>query len=356
MSLSYLQAFKENQNKKINSSILHKYIETKLRDNQKKFQPQSKSFYSFSSGASTAQNSFQPNILQIKTKQKNLKENISYLKFLNKSYINRLKNITKDNINKCPFKTTEKRFKWQNLEDGSFPLSIKDRPNRKNHILQKFLSNSLEKENFENKNNIKTKIKNTKLNNNMNSLEITKRVLEPNYNKDKYNDKYLFGKKQKGISKIEKFRNNNSFDYSNNTSSFTIFINKTPITFPIKGVKKYMKKKNNDSFEESEINRIKISKKIFLDNKSFFDHLNDKDIIGYGINIKRNLSFDENTLRPKNTDRKNRTRINPINWKICFRNDLSDVCLEIKENKGIKIKKKPIKRSKSFDNEKKNIF
>jgi hypothetical protein len=166
-----------------------------------------------------------------------------------------------------PFGLTEKRFKWQNLEDRSNPIQFGDNT-IKNRIKRKKIKNYFEggfkkfyskKDLDENKKFHKSYDNNTSFNKNHFYLD-TKRVILSNFNNDKLDFTYKFKKKR-----IKEMSNS---EFHSSGGSIESLFNRTPINFELKKGKKHFflensfdnKKRKNNKFlyKNSNISNINL--------------------------------------------------------------------------------------------------
>jgi len=166
-----------------------------------------------------------------------------------------------------PFGLTEKRFKWQNLEDRSNPIQLGD-DTIKNRIKRKKIKNYFEggfkkfyskKDLDENKKFHKSYDNNRSFNKNHFYLD-TKRVILSNFNNDKLDFTYKFKKKR-----IKEMSNS---EFHSSGGSIESLFNRTPINFELKKGKKHFfleyicdnKKRKNNKFlyKNSNISNINL--------------------------------------------------------------------------------------------------
>lgn len=166
-----------------------------------------------------------------------------------------------------PFGLTEKRFKWQNLEDRSNPIQLDD-DKIKNRIKRKkikyyfeggFKSFYSKKDLDENKKPHKSYDNNRSFNKNHFYLD-TKRVILSSFNNDKLDFTYKFKKKR--------IREMSNSEFHSSGGSIESLFNRTPKNFELKKGKKHFflensldnkKRKNNKLFyKNSNISNINL--------------------------------------------------------------------------------------------------
>lgn len=217
----------------------------------------------------------------------------------------------------APFNYTDQRFRWQNLKDEhvSIDPNLVTRPHKKRFLLKETFGEGilgfLDKENIpENKPRIKRYRQfNTDANGFIQNvdIDISRRVLNPEYNKEAP----INIKHKRSLSQT------NSFLHRTNGSLFSLF-NLTPINYNIVGNKKLypnrsyaVKTINIFSDQYAEYNMPTHTKKLFFDNRCYFDTLKHDDLIikigncwkssrEYGKKGRRSWSFDEKCLTKKN--------------------------------------------------------
>jgi len=212
-----------------------------------------------------------------KTKQKNSIQKCSYLKFLE----------LRKPKNPYPLGSTEKRFKWQNLKDENIVIypEIYKKPHKKQNLLKEtfgegilgFLNNRQDNNNRKGRNKIRRckseNVAHTISYRPNDDIEITRRVIIPESNKEK--------------AKISRRRANSQSKviYHKTTGNIKSLFELTPIDIPIKGKKLFKSKSYGcltiNIFDEnySQYEKPTNTKKLFLDNKCFYDNLKANNII-----------------------------------------------------------------------------
>jgi len=261
------------KNHDINSYRLHEKINTSLnRSIQTNF---TDSTASKSNSNKTFQSTYTKS--PVRTKKIYPIKKCSYLDFLE------LRN-TKDSV---PFCNLEKRFKWQNLKDENIVVypEIYKRPHKKQHLLKETFGEGI-LEHFNNKEQYDQipKIKRLRRSNSEQSrnmknsiqkidIDISRRVINPEYNKE---PEKICKKKSNSLSKFILHKTN-----GNIKSMFEL----TPVEIPIKG-KKLFKTKSYGALSinlfDNNYGKYEMpthTKKLFLDNKCFYDHIKDESLI-----------------------------------------------------------------------------
>ena len=155
-----------------------------------------------------------------------------------------------------PFGLTEKRFKWQNLEERSIPIQmdddkIKNRIKRKkiiNYFEGGFSNFYLKKELDEYKKPHKSYDNNKTFNKNHFYLD-TKRVILSNFNNDKLDFTYKFKKKR--------IREMSNSEFHSSGGSIESLFNRTPINFELKKGKRHFFLNNSfDNKKKKNINKF----------------------------------------------------------------------------------------------------
>ena len=270
------------------------------------------------------------------------------------SYLNFLE--LRKSKNNYPFDNAEKRFKWQNLKDENRVIypEIYKKPLKKQFLLKEtcgegilyFINNKNE---FDNKPKIRRLRRclsdqgkyMSKYIQNI-DFDISRRVIEPSYNNEiekiKINKKKSFSQSR--------------FLYHKTNGGFKSLFELTPIDTPIKGKKLFKNKsyQNSDIFSKNSGNyeKPKHTKRLFLDNICYFDHIKDEDLI-FDMNkcwkFKRSKSIQRfktdkvlylnryiNNFKLRNYDNKNLGKQN-------FDKNENTKVNKIKRNIKIKIKK-----------------
>ena len=217
------------------------------------------------------------NMEKIPVKEKNIYplKKCSYLNFLE----------LRKPKNNFPLDNKEKRFKWQNLKDENIVLypELHKKPHKKQFLLKETFGEGIldfinNKKEFDNKPKIRrlrrchseqgkdmpSHIQNV-------DIDISRRVIEPSYNKD-----------IEKISKKKSFSQSNFFFHKTDGGFNSLFEN-TPIDIPIKGKKLFKNKsyQNINLFDKNfgKFEKPKNTKKLFFENKCYFDHIKDEDLI-----------------------------------------------------------------------------
>ena len=189
------------------------------------------------------------------------KKKLSYVEFLELS----------NNLNNYPFNCTEKRFNWQNLKNNNYQYYAD--ANNKKRTRKNFFEKTKFKKNFFNDFPKEKKPKHKKLFF-KDSFDYSRRVIIPEFNNEP-EKKHL--KKKSTLSKIYRNRTNG------NIQSLLL---KTPSEFPVTGNKKFFKDLSfqtqcinlfSDNFGKIEM-PIK-GKKRFINNKCYFDNIENEDLI-----------------------------------------------------------------------------
>ena len=203
----------------------------------------------------------------------------SYTKFLE------LRN-TKNSV---PFGNTEQRFKWQNLKNENIVVypEIYKKPHKKQFLLKEtFGEGMLDFINYKKTNDDKPKIRrirrclseqNLDKPNYIQNIDIniSKRVIDPSYNKEP----------EKKIQK--KSFSQSNFNYHKTDGGLKSLFDLTPIDIPIKGKKLYNTKSygaiNINLFDKNygQFEMPTHTKKQFFNNRCYFDHIKDEDLISY---------------------------------------------------------------------------
>ena len=191
---------------------------------------------------------------------------------------------TKDSV---PFCNLEKRFKWQNLREENVVVDpeIYKKPHRKQHLLKETFGEGI-LEHFNNKEQYdhipkirRLRRSNSEQSRNMNNfiqrvdIDISRRVIEPDYNKE---PKKIIKRKSNSMS--------NFILHKTNGNLRTLF-ELTPVDIPIKGKKLFKTKsygaltinlfdKNYGQYEMPTH-----TKKLFVDNKVYYDHIKNEGLI-----------------------------------------------------------------------------
>lgn len=248
------------------------------------------------------------------------------------SYTNFL--AAKNNQISAPFNYTNKRFQWQNLKDEHVPVDpiINKKPHRKQFLLKETFGDGIlgfinREELPDNKPKIKRLRRyNTDYQGNIQSIdiEISRRVLNPEFNKEPS----LCKKHKRSLSQANVF-------YHRTTGEISSLINLTPITFENKNRKRFFKNKsftpsiNIFSNNYSEFERPKHTKKLFFENRCYFDTLKNENLV-FNIDdcwkdekTKRNWSVDEKCLTKKDYSLKhdcNTLNLRNIRYKYPLKN------------------------------------
>ena len=215
--------------------------------------------------------------MPVNEKNKNPIKKCSYLDFLE---LRRTKNS-------YPIGNQEKRFKWQNLKDENIVLypEIYKKPHKKQFLLKETFGEGLlgflkNRQVF----NDKPKIRRLRrclseqghdMGNGIQNIDIniSRRVIDPSYNKEK---EIICRKKALSQSK---------FIFHKTNGTFKSLFDLTPIDIPIKG-KKLFKNKSygaltinlfDDNYGQYQMPTH--TKKLFIDNKCYYDHIKAEDIV-----------------------------------------------------------------------------
>ena len=216
----------------------------------------------------------------------------------------------------APFNYTDTRFKWQNLKDEHVPIdpSICTKPHKKKFLLKETFGEGilgfLNKEKIpENRSRIKRyRQYNTDSQGFIQNvdIDISRRVVNPEYNKEASYDK----KYKRSLSQT------NFILHRTNGNLFSLF-NLTPMNYELKGNKKLYPNKSyavktinifSDKFAKYEMPTH--TKKLFFDNRCYFDTLKHDDLVikiddcwksseEIGKKGRRSWSFDEKCLTKK---------------------------------------------------------
>ena len=197
--------------------------------------------------------------------------------------------------NTYPFVNKEKRFKWQNLKDENIIIypEMHKKPHKKQFLLKENFGEDIFKKEFENKPKIKrlrrcySELGNDMLSHIQNiDFDISRRVIEP-----------LFNKEIEKITKKKSF-SQSKFLYHRTNGGLKSLFELTPINIPIIG-RKMFKTKSYENINIFDTNYAKYqmpthTKKIFLDNKCYYDHIKNENLISEMDKCwknKRNKSF-----------------------------------------------------------------
>ena len=187
--------------------------------------------------------------------------------------------------NTYPFGNKEKRFKWQNLKDENIIVypEIYKKPHKKQFLLKENFGEDIfnnNKNEFDNKPKIKrlrrcySELGGDMANHIQNiDINISRRVIEP-----------LFNKEIEKISKKKSFSQSKFLLHRTNGGLKSLF-ELTPIDIPIIG-KRLFKNKSYENINIFDINYAKYqvpthTKKQFFDNKCYYDHIKDENLISY---------------------------------------------------------------------------
>ena len=185
--------------------------------------------------------------------------------------------------NTYPFGNKEKRFKWQNLKDENIIVypEIYKKPHKKQFLLKENFGEDIfynNKNEFENKPKIKrlrrchSELGGVMTNHIQNiNIDISQRVIDP-----------LFNKEIEKISKKKSFSQSKFLLHRTNGGLKSLF-ELTPIDIPIIG-KRLFKNKSYENINIFDTNYAKYQmptniKKQFFDNKCYYDHIKDENLI-----------------------------------------------------------------------------
>lgn len=194
-----------------------------------------------------------------------------------------------------PFSITEKRFRWQEEKNFCTMINIFNKSKKQQHKYVKsyFDKNFTLKEDSEHafqeneKEKLKTKIKRQKKSLYMSSINSkygpTKRVLEPEYNRDPSDCFYKFQKKYNNNNNNNCYNNVSYNDNDKNEKSergikgglLQCLLDKTPLKMNLKG-KKIVRNKNKDSIFSSDVERKKMINKDYNPGVRRFNHASNK--------------------------------------------------------------------------------
>ena len=261
------------KNHDINSYKLHEKMNTSLNRSLQT------NFTDSTASKSNSNKTFQPTYQKMKVNEKKIYpiKKCSYLDFLELRK-------TKDSV---PFCNLEKRFKWQNLKDEHIVIDpeIYKKPHKKQHLLKETFGEGI-LEHFNNKEQYDhiPKIRRLRRSNseqgpNMRNfiqktdIDISRRVINPEYNKEP--------------EKISKKRSNSLSKqiFHKTTGNIKSMFELTPVEIPIKG-KKLFKAKSYGALSinlfDNNYGQYEMpthTKKLFLDNKCYYDHIKDESLI-----------------------------------------------------------------------------
>lgn len=188
--------------------------------------------------------------------------------------------------NSFPIGNEEKRFKWQNLKNENIVIypEIYKKPHKKQFLLKEtfgegilgFTNNRKVYDNIprirrlrrclsDQGNNMAINIQNTDIN-------TTRRVIDPFYNKIK-----------EKISRKRAISQTSNFDYHKTDGGLKSLFELTPIDIPIKGRKLFRAKSYGaiNLFDKNygQYQMPTHTKKIFLENRCYYDHIKDQGLI-----------------------------------------------------------------------------